>query len=64
MAINTLERQIELAEYTRAANAIVDLESLPMTKEIEDVQRRIIRGEISVEEAVASKIKSIKGSRS
>lgn len=60
MALNSRAEQLELAAAFRAGNAIVDLEGLPFSKETEDVQKKIIRGELTFEQAIEMRVQSLK----
>ncbi|MDB5824569.1 MAG: hypothetical protein JWR21_3273 [Herminiimonas sp.] len=46
------EMQIKLVRAFAKANAIVDLDGLPMTADMQEMQGKIIVGEMSFDEAV------------
>ena len=52
--------QIERAQSAFRANSIMDLDGLPLSKEVAEAVNRIISGEITTEQAVQMKVAEIK----
>ncbi len=55
------ERQEQLRQAFREANAIVDLTGLPFDESMGTIQARVIKGEISISEAIQILTHSVKG---